>query len=80
MEIVLMSEVDETLAPEWLMDGNDRCDSCQAQAYYCCKFAEGVLHFCRHHFLKYEDNLRKTTYEIIDESSKLEPQEVLDHA
>ena len=36
--------------------------------------------FCRHHFLKNEDKLTKVSYEIIDESIKLEPQKVEAHA
>ena len=68
--------VDETNEPEWVMDANDRCDACQAQAYYLVKMIEGQLMFCRHHFLKNEDKLTKVSYEIIDESVKLEPQKV----
>ena len=36
--------------------------------------------FCRHHFLKHEETLTKISYEIIDESIKLEPQKVEAHA
>ena len=72
--------VDETNEPEWVMDARDRCDACQAQAYYLVKMIEGQLCFCRHHFLKNEDKLTKVSYEIIDESIKLEPQKVEAHA
>ena len=33
--------VDETNEPEWVMDARDRCDACQAQAYYLVKMIEG---------------------------------------
>ncbi len=72
--------VDETNEPEWVMDARDRCDSCGSQAYYLVKMIEGELMFCRHHFLKNEDKLTKVSYEIIDESIKLEPQKVESHA
>lgn len=72
--------VDETNEPEWVMDARDRCDACGSQAYYLVKLLEGELYFCRHHFLKHEETLTKISYEIIDESIKLEPQKVLDHA
>ena len=35
--------VDETNEPEWVMDARDRCDACQAQAYYLVKMIEGEL-------------------------------------
>ena len=72
--------VDETVEPEWVMDSRDRCDRCSAQAYYLVKLLEGHLMFCRHHFLANEEKLTKIAFEIIDESIKLEPQKVLDHA
>jgi hypothetical protein len=72
--------VDETNEPEGVMNANDRCDACQAQAYYLVKMLEGELYFCRHHFLKHEETLNKISYEIIDESIKLEPQKVEAHA
>ena len=36
--------VDETNEPEWVMDARDRCDACQAQAYYLVKMLEGELY------------------------------------
>jgi len=41
---------------------------------------EGELYVCRHHFLKHEETLNKISYEIIDQSIKLEPQKVEAHA
>ena len=65
--------VDETVEPEFYLTAIDRCDSCQAQAYYLVSFLVGELLFCRHHFLKDELILRETSFKIIDESSRLYP-------
>ena len=73
--------VDETVEPEFYLTALDRCDSCQAQAYYLVGFLVGELLFCRHHFLKNELTLRETSFKIIDESSRLYPErELTDHA
>ena len=73
--------VDETVEPEFYLTALDRCDTCQAQAYYLVGFLVGELLFCRHHFLKDELILRETSFKIIDESSRLYPErEVTDHA
>ena len=73
--------VDETVEPEFYLTAIDRCDSCQAQAYYLVSFLVGELLFCRHHFLKDELILRETSFKIIDESSRLYPErELTDHA
>ena len=73
--------LDETVEPEFLLTALDRCDSCNAQAYYLVGFTEGELLFCRHHFLKSESLLREKSFKIIDESSRLYPErELTDHA
>jgi hypothetical protein len=72
--------VDETNEPEWVMNANDRCDKCYAQAYYLTKLEQGYLYWCRHHFLENEAMLRAYSYEVIDESIKLEPKKVEEHA
>jgi len=73
--------VDETVEPEFYLTALDRCDTCQAQAYYLVGFLVGELLFCRHHFLKNELTLRETSFKIIDESSRLYPErELTDHA
>lgn len=50
---------------------NDRCDQCNAQAYYMVIFDSGNLYFCRHHFLANEDVLRETSYHVVDQSEIL---------
>ena len=73
--------LDETVEPEFYLTALDRCDTCQAQAYYLVGFLVGELLFCRHHFLKDELILRETSFKIIDESSRLYPErELTDHA
>ena len=73
--------LDETMEPEFYLTALDRCDSCNAQAYYLVGFLVGELLFCRHHFLKDELALREKSFKIIDESSRLYPErELTDHA
>jgi hypothetical protein len=73
--------LDETMEPEFYLTALDRCDACNAQAYYLVGFTEGELLFCRHHYLKNETKLVKESFKVIDESSRLYPaREVTDHA
>ena len=74
------SEEFEDAPQEYMMDHSDRCDRCGAQAFVWAEGIAGDLMFCRHHFLKHEETLTKISYEIIDESIKLEPQKVEAHA
>ncbi len=69
--------VDETVEP----DARDRCDTCQAQAYFRCFFDGGTLDFCNHHYTLYENTLKDIMLDVIDESEKLHnPRKVEDHA
>jgi hypothetical protein len=34
-------------------DAHDRCDKCDAQAYYRARLRTGTLQFCRHHNTEY---------------------------
>ena len=73
--------LDETVEPEFYLTALDRCDTCQAQAYYLVGFLVGELLFCRHHYLKNETKLVKESFKVIDESARLYPaREVEDHA
>ena len=54
-----------------VISNTDRCDRCMAQAYMWVNGIAGDLYFCRHHFVKHEEALRKYAFEIIDESYKL---------
>ena len=57
---------------EWSLTGQDRCDSCGAQAYVCVKGIAGELMFCGHHFNKADgEQLQAFSFEIIDERERL---------
>ena len=71
--------LDETMEPEFLLTALDRCDSCNAQAYYLVGFLVGELLFCRHHFLKDELALREKSFKIIDESERLYPKREVEY-
>ena len=47
----------------------DRCDSCNAQAFILVKLLTGELLFCGHHYNKHQDKLNSQAYEIVDERS-----------
>ncbi len=49
----------------------DRCDRCGAQAYVRVVLTSGDLLFCGHHAKAYEDKLRETAVEWVDETSAL---------
>ena len=52
---------------ERVLNLQDRCDKCNAQAFVLIKLMHGELMFCGHHFNEYELNIRDSAYEIIDE-------------
>ncbi len=53
------------------LTGNDRCDSCGAQAYVRVTMATGQLLFCAHHGAKFKEKLSASALEWHDESSRL---------
>lgn len=64
----------ETVAeePSYLLNTEDRCDACNAQAYVYVNFEFGDLLFCLHHWNKNKEKLSvHSVSEIVDESSKL---------
>jgi len=56
---------------EYILTALDRCDSCGAQAYVRATLASGELYFCAHHATKFEEKLRPTAIEWLDESARL---------
>ena len=52
---------------ERILTLQDRCDSCQAQAFVSVKLLTGELMFCGHHYNKNQDKLNSQAYEIVDE-------------
>jgi hypothetical protein len=65
------------VAKKYLLDANDRCDTCQAQAMVNVKGVSGSLMFCSHHYNKIMNNpdsyqkMMSFMLEIIDEREKL---------
>jgi hypothetical protein len=49
----------------------DRCDRCGAQARVRVVLATGDLLFCAHHAKAYEDKLRASAVEYVDETASL---------
>jgi len=49
----------------------DRCDRCGAQARVRVVLATGDLLFCAHHAKAYEDKLKATAVEYVDETSTI---------
>ncbi len=62
-----MDSSSATIEPVKAIGPTDRCDSCNAKAFYMVRFETGELFFCRHHFLKYEDALMQKAYDIYDD-------------
>ena len=54
-----------------VLTANDRCDRCQSQAFVWVNGVNGDLLFCRHHFLKHEEAIRSYSFEVIDETYKI---------
>lgn len=52
---------------ERVLNLQDRCDSCGAQAFVMVKLITGELTFCGHHYNKNQEKLNSQSYEIIDE-------------
>ena len=52
---------------ERILNLQDRCDRCNAQAFVLVKFVSGELMFCGHHFIENESKLKENSFEIIDE-------------
>jgi hypothetical protein len=56
-----------------LLNANDRCDGCGAQAYVWVKGVSGELMFCRHHYNKIMNNadakksMDSFAFEVVDE-------------
>ncbi len=68
-----MSGVNATVTPpaRLTLTAADRCDRCGAQAYVRVVLASGDLLFCGHHAKAYEDKLRETAVEWVDETATL---------
>jgi hypothetical protein len=58
-------------APTTTLTAADRCDRCGAQAFVRVVLASGDLLFCGHHGKSYEEGLRASALEWVDETSTL---------
>ena len=58
-------------APAPTLTAADRCDRCGAQAYVRVVLASGDLLFCGHHAKAYEDKLKPTAVDWVDETATL---------
>lgn len=58
-------------APSLTLSAADRCDRCGAQARVRVVLASGDLMFCAHHAHAYEDKLRSTAVDWVDETGAL---------
>jgi hypothetical protein len=68
--------VDDTATQATLpLSGNDRCDSCGAQAYVRVTIPSGDLLFCGHHAAKHKDQLISQALIWHDETFRLGPTE-----
>ena len=52
---------------ERILNLQDRCDSCGAQAFVLVKLISGELTFCGHHYANNQEKLNSQSYDIIDE-------------
>ena len=67
----VLGDVSETAttAPAPTMTAADRCDRCGAQARVRVVLTSGDLLFCAHHAKQFEEKLRPTAMDWVDETS-----------
>lgn len=58
-------------SPAPTLTAADRCDRCGAQAFVRVVLGSGDLLFCAHHAKAYEDKLRETAVDWVDETATL---------
>lgn len=72
-----MTTMSDNAVKEWVLNANDRCDRCSAQALVQVKGVSGELLFCGHHYNKIMNDpvgyekMMSFGYEIIDEREKI---------
>lgn len=62
-----LTEETTEIIQERILNLQDRCDACQAQAFVQVNLLNGQLLFCGHHYHKYSEKLNNSAYEIVDE-------------
>ena len=68
--VVLVTGTATSTAPT--LNAADRCDRCGAQAFVRVVLTSGDLLFCAHHAKAFEDKLRLTAVDWVDETSALQ--------
>jgi hypothetical protein len=72
----VVKEHPSVVSKNYILNANDRCDKCQAQALIMVKGVSGKLMFCGHHYEKIMNNpesydkMMAFTLEIVDERKK----------
>jgi hypothetical protein len=56
---------------ELTLTQSDRCDACGSQAFVLARGITGDLLFCRHHYLKSQEQIKAWAFEILDETEKI---------
>ena len=59
-------------SPASTLTAADRCDRCGAQAFVRVLLASGDLLFCAHHAKAYEDKLKPSAVDWVDETASLQ--------
>ena len=73
----IVQEHPSVVSKKYILDANDRCDKCQAQALIRVKGLSGQLTFCNHHYEKIMNNplsyqkMLQFGIEFIDEREKI---------
>ncbi|MCU1693443.1 MAG: uncharacterized protein JWM64_2534 [Frankiales bacterium] len=69
-----MDDVTGTVtSPAPSLTAADRCDRCGAQAFVRVLLTSGDLLFCAHHAKAYEDKLKPSAVDWVDETAALQP-------
>jgi hypothetical protein len=61
----------EVADTDYILNANDRCDACQAQAYVHVELESGDLLFCLHHWKVHFKELVTIATSITDETERL---------
>ena len=73
----ILKEHPSVVSKKYILNANDRCDKCQAQALVKIKGISGELMFCGHHYEKImndsksHDKMMAFMLEVFDEREKL---------
>jgi hypothetical protein len=69
--------IQNSIKSDWVLNANDRCDRCSAQAYVKVKGSTGDLMFCGHHYDKIMNDpdayikMMAFMLEVVDERERL---------